>query len=172
MKTIDSIYGKFVIDDVLSDLIRSTPIQRLKKIHQGGAAFLINNNWNTTRYQHSIGVMLLIRLLNGSLLDQIKGLLHDISHTAFSHVIDYVYSRKKEDFHEYFYRQIIENSEIPGILLKHGYTLDLVLNYRCDILEEPLPNLSVDRIDYTLQDMYSFGIIKKKKFKIFWRLFL
>ena len=167
MRVINSIYGEFVIEDILKDLIYSKPVQRLKRIHQGGATFLVNKRWNTTRYQHSIGVMLLIKLLNGSILDQIKGLLHDISHTAFSHIIDYVYSFNDEDFHEHFYQKIVRNSEIPDILSKHGYKLEDILNYKCDILEEPLPNLSADRIDYTLLDMYNLGVIKENEIKNF-----
>ena len=38
--------------------------------------------------------MLLIKKLGGSVEEQIAGLLHDVSHTAFSHVIDYVFDNK------------------------------------------------------------------------------
>jgi len=51
----------------------------------------------TTRFDHSVGVMLLIRKLGAGsspasalLKEQVAALLHDVSHTAFSHVIDYV----------------------------------------------------------------------------------
>lgn len=35
--------------------------------------------------------MLLNRQLDASMEEQIVALLHDVSHTAFSHVIDYVF---------------------------------------------------------------------------------
>lgn len=86
----DEIYGEYEVEAVLQDLIQSKPVQRLKGIHQGGASYLVNPKWNVTRYEHSMGVMLLIRRLGGSIEEQIAGLLHDVSHTAFSHVIDFV----------------------------------------------------------------------------------
>lgn len=50
----------------------------------------MNKEWNVTRFDHSVGVMLLVKKLGGSVEEQIAGLLHDVSHTAFSHVVDYV----------------------------------------------------------------------------------
>ncbi len=39
--------------------------------------------------------MMLVNRLGGSLEEQIAALLHDVSHTAFSHVIDYVLEQKR-----------------------------------------------------------------------------
>lgn len=93
----DKIYGEFELEKVLEDLIVSKPVQRLKGIHQGGASYLVNEKWNETRFDHSVGVMLLIKKLGGSIEEQIAGLLHDVSHTAFSHVVDFVFVNIKED---------------------------------------------------------------------------
>ena len=109
----DEIYGEFEVDKVLEELILSKPVQRLKGIHQGGASYLVNEKWNVTRFDHSIGTMLLIKILGGSLEEQIAGLLHDVSHTAFSHVIDFVFENKEEDYHEKIYSSVIKESEIP-----------------------------------------------------------
>lgn len=76
LKIVDKIYGEFEIDEVLAALIESNAMQRLKGVHQGGASFLVHENWNVTRYEHSVGVMLLIRQLGGSVEEQIAGLLH------------------------------------------------------------------------------------------------
>lgn len=59
----DSIYGKHLVEGVLEELIVSKPVQRLKGIHQGGASYLVNEKWDVTRFDHSIGVMLLIKRL-------------------------------------------------------------------------------------------------------------
>jgi uncharacterized protein len=158
----DDIYGEFIITGVLEELINSRAVQRLKGIHQGGASYLVNKDWSVTRYEHSIGVMLLIKKLGGSMEQQIAGLLHDISHTAFSHVIDFVFDNKEEDFHEQKFSQIIENSDIPEILTRHGYKYeDLVLDHsQWSLLEQPAPFLCADRVDYTLRDMYQYGQIR------------
>lgn len=94
----DPVYGRWKVEEVLGELIHSPPVQRLQKIHPGGAAHLVHSAWNVTRFEHSVGVMLLIRHLGGSLEEQVAGLLHDVSHTAFSHVVDIVVASPEEVF--------------------------------------------------------------------------
>ncbi|WP_010097491.1 HD domain-containing protein [Ornithinibacillus scapharcae] len=157
----DNIYGEFEVDKVIEELILSEPMQRLKGIHQGGASYLVNKKWNVTRFDHSVGVMLLIKKLGGSIEEQIAGLLHDVSHTAFSHVIDFVFENKEEDFHEEIFSSFVKNSKIPAILAKYNYDYEDIL---CDdtkwtLLEQPAPEICADRVDYTLCDMYMYGHI-------------
>ncbi|MDU4938789.1 MAG: HD domain-containing protein [Clostridium sp.] len=165
----DILYGEFQVEDIFEILINTKEIQRLKKIHQGGASFLVNPKLNITRYDHSIGTMLLIRLLGGSIEEQIAGLFHDISHTAFSHVIDTVLDNKNEDYHEMILKDVINKSDIPKILESNGYNYeDILLNHeKWSILEKSAPKLCADRIDYTLRDMYNNGIITIEDVKKF-----
>ena len=78
----DYLYGDYIVEEVIEELINTKEVQRLKNIHQGGASYLVNPNWNVSRYEHSIGVMLLIRLMGGDIEEQIAGLLHDNLHYA------------------------------------------------------------------------------------------
>lgn len=169
MNISDPIYGEFIIDDVLEQLIHSKPIQRLKGIHQGGASYLVNPEWNVTRFEHSIGVMLLIKKLGGSLEEQIAGLLHDVSHTAFSHVIDFVFNNHAEDYHEKIVHEVVEKSEIPGILERFGYDYKEILfdDSKWSLLEQAAPELCADRVDYTLRDMHRYHQISLEKAKQF-----
>ncbi|WP_158824888.1 HD domain-containing protein [Mucilaginibacter lacusdianchii] len=155
----DNIYGNFEVDGILEELVSSSPVQRLKGIHQGGAIFLVDSSQQHTRYEHSIGVLCLVRHFGGSVEEQIAALLHDVSHTAFSHVGDQVFNHPDEDYHEHIFADVIERSEIPMILAKYGY--DQVLKHfdQYTLLERPLPELCADRIDYTLRDLYHAGLI-------------
>jgi len=162
----DNLYGKFSISPLIDELINSAPFERLKGIHQGGGIFLVNPKLTLTRHEHSIGVMLLIKLLGGTEIEQVAGLLHDISHTAFSHVIDYVVEHAGEDYHEEIFQRILNDSEIPEILSKHGYALS-ELDQDFNILEQPLPNLCADRVDYALRDLFYAGFINKEEVKDF-----
>ncbi|MED1410259.1 HD domain-containing protein [Bacillus paramycoides] len=157
----DVLYGEFKVDQVLEELILSKPVQRLKGIHQAGASYLMNEKWNVTRFDHSVGVMLLIKKLGGSVEEQIAGLLHDVSHTAFSHVIDYVFDNENESYHEEIFSSVVKNSEIPAILSKHGYRYEDILldDSKWALLERSAPDLCADRVDYTLRDMYTYGYI-------------
>lgn len=57
----DVLYGEFKVDPVVEELIVSKSVQRLKGIHQTGASYLVNKEWNVTRFDHSVGVMLLVK---------------------------------------------------------------------------------------------------------------
>lgn len=157
----DVIYGEFKVDKVLEELILSKHVQRLKGVHQAGASYLMNEKWNVTRFDHSVGAMLLIKKLGGSVEEQIAGLLHDVSHTAFSHVIDYVFDNENESYHEEIFSAVVKNSEIPAILSKHGYNYEDILldDSKWTLLERSAPELCADRVDYTLRDMYTYGYI-------------
>ncbi|MCZ6939200.1 HD domain-containing protein [Bacillus mycoides] len=157
----DVIYGEFKVDKVLEELILSKPVQRLKGVHQAGASYLMNEKWNVTRFDHSVGAMLLIKKLGGSVEEQIAGLLHDVSHTAFSHVIDYVFDNENESYHEEIFSAVVKNSEIPAILSKHGYNYEDILldDSKWTLLEKSAPELCADRVDYTLRDMFTYGYI-------------
>ncbi|WP_129691289.1 HD domain-containing protein [Gottfriedia acidiceleris] len=164
----DRLYGQYNIDQVLVELIDTKPIQRLKKIHQAGATFLVDHHFNGTRYDHSIGVMLLIKRLGGSVKEQIAGLLHDVSHTAFSHVIDFVFDIGEENYHETIFEKVILDSEIPSILEKYHIDIKEIFDIdKWKILEKELPKLCADRIDYTLRDMHTYFGTPKKEIEVF-----
>ncbi|HFK1528822.1 TPA: HD domain-containing protein [Bacillus cereus] len=157
----DVLYGEFEVDQVVEELISSKSMQRLKGIHQNGASYLMNEKWNVTRFDHSFGVMLLVKKLGGSVKEQIASLLHDVSHTAFSHVIDYVFHNEDESYHEEIFSSVVKNSEIPAILAKYGYNYEDILldDSKWTLLERSAPELCADRVDYTLRDMYTYGYV-------------
>ncbi|SDM54722.1 hypothetical protein SAMN04488084_10855 [Pedobacter antarcticus] len=103
--------------------------------------------------------MLLVRTLGGSLKEQVASLLHDVSHTAFSHVIDYVLKQKGEDYHEQIFEEVIAKSTIPSILSNYGFSTSVLEYPGYTLLDMPLPALCADRIDYTIRDLYHFGLI-------------
>lgn len=169
MKYRDKIYGDVEFTGVIEELINTSVFQRLKRIHQGGAIFLVNPKINHTRFEHSTGVMLLIKKLGGSIEEQVAGLIHDISHTAFSHLIDYVLEIEEEDYHEKRFEEVLRDKELNSVLKKYQLDTNKFIEIeKYQILEYPLPNLSADRIDYTLRDLFQIGRISTKE--ILWFL--
>lgn len=156
---IDRVYGTCSIEHpLLLQLLEAKPVQRLKKLNQSGASFLVCKNKDVTRYEHSVGVMLLLKMLGASIEEQAAGLLHDIPHTAFSHVADYVFENKEHDFHDRHYKEVLEKSDIPAIMKQHGYNyLRLLDETNYPLLEQPLPELCADRIDYSLRESVRMG---------------
>lgn len=163
----DFLYGNMELPAVFSDLLNTDVLKRLGGVHQSGAIFLVNPDICHSRLEHAIGVTLLIRTLGGSELEQIAGLLHDVSHTAFSHVGDYVFDNTDEDYHEKIFAEILCKSEVPDVLLKYGYNISDILHGTFDILEQPLPALCADRLDYTLRDGVHGGVISRQRARQF-----
>jgi HD superfamily phosphohydrolase len=159
----DRIYGDIDINEtVIVDLINSSIFQRLKKISQDGATHFIQPNRNVNRYEHSIGVWYLSKLFNRPIEEQIACLLHDLSHTAFSHVIDFVMKNSKHEFADEKLKQIILESEIPEILKNNNISLEKVLNKEnYPLLENNLPDVSVDRWDYFMRDGFMMNFLPK-----------
>ncbi len=157
----DRIYGDITIEEpVIAELIDSPPFQRLKKISQDGAPHFIQPVRTGTRYEHSIGVWYLSHRFSRPIEEQIAALLHDISHTAFSHVVDFVVQDEKHEFHDTFNKQVILDSDIPDILQKHNVDLQKVINKEHYVLlENDLPDISFDRWDYFMRDGFTIGFL-------------
>lgn len=157
----DDVYGYVRIrDGLLTDLLASQAVQRLRKVTQAGASSLVRSGRTVTRYDHSVGVMILAGKLGGDEHEQAAGLLQDVSHTAFSHTIDYVFEDRKEEFHEKIFKDVIEASDIPAILDQHGLVWqDLFAAQNLRRVDAPAPLLCADRLDYTLRDLLRFGRI-------------
>jgi hypothetical protein len=151
----DRIYGETTIEsEVIAELINSKPMQRLKGIGQYGVPDAYWHKKGYSRYEHSVGVMLLLKKLGASQEEQITGLLHDVSHTAFSHVIDFVIGEGgSESYQDEQHERFVSESEIPSILKRYGYNVARITDYHhFGLLERDSPDLCADRIDYSLRD--------------------
>jgi len=160
----DKIYGKTKITSpVLIDLIKSKPMQRLKKIAQHGVPNDYYHFKGGNRFEHCLGVMFLLRKLGASEEEQVAGLLHDVSHTAFSHVIDWVVGTgKTEDYQDKHHEEIIKSPEISKILKQYRISVQRIASYHhyFPLLEKDVPHLCADRIDYSLRE-FSLTIAKR-----------
>ena len=150
----DELYGECYVDDVIYEIINTRIFKRLKNIYQSGGGYLVNELWNVNRHEHSIGTMILSLKFNGNIEEQIKALLHDISHTAFSHVIDYVLKNENEDYHEKIQEDFLNDEELLSILEKYNLNIKRIMSKNYSFLDDELPKLSFDRIDYTLRDLF------------------
>jgi len=156
MRYDDVIYGPFDIEEpVLLDLMASDALDRLRGVTQHGITALLGITAPFTRFDHSVGAMLLVRRLGASLDEQIGALLHDVSHTAFSHVIDFVFDdHSAQSYHEEKKPGFLAASDVPGILRRHGRDWrGFVDETRFSLLEQDLPALCADRLDYFLRDL-------------------
>ncbi len=161
----DKVYGSMdITESVIIDLINTKSMQRLKGINQYGSWVVTNPEFDTTRFEHSVGVCILLKKLGASLEEQIAGLLHDVSHTAFSHVLDYMYNRsEKQDTADRSYKKFVMNSEIPAVLEKHGISVNKIIDGDFRIMKKDIPDICADSLDYFLRDSLIFNRIDKTK---------
>ena len=119
MKYQDKIFGEVEISEpVILDLINSPTIQRLKEIDQAGYFEPYFPKSKHTRFEHSVGAYILLNKFNAPAEEQIAGLIHDVSHSAFSHCVDYVLdegSEKEQSHQDNVFEDFVLKSEIPAI---------------------------------------------------------
>jgi len=162
-------------DRLLWSLIDTREFQRLRHIRQMGMAHFAYHGCEHSRFPHSIGVMhlsrrMLERLAPGWNIDEdtvlaVKGagLLHDLGHGPFSHVIEHWF----DDHHEAWTRRIIldEDTEIHKALatVHHGFPRRVADVLRGQI--EPVwlkylvsSQLDADRFDYLIRDSLMTGV--------------
>ena len=171
MKYTDRVYGNFEIEEpVILELINSKTVQRLKDIDQAGYFEPHFTGTAHSRFEHSIGVYLLLKMYGAPIEEQIAGLIHDVSHSAFSHCIDYVLdagSEKEHNHQDNIFDAFVRKSEIPEILKKYGLDLEYILDDKnFPLKEKELPDLCADRIDYSLRTATVFKEIKNGKYFI------
>jgi uncharacterized protein len=157
----DSLYGPVQIEEpVLLELMQTAAVQRLRGVLQHGISGLIGITSPVTRFDHSMGAMLLVRRLNGSVAEQIAALLHDVSHTAFSHVIDYVFGgHDSQSYHDQVKESYLAGTDVPAALARRGYDWRVFLREEdFPLLEQPAPALCADRLDYSLRDSLELGL--------------
>ena len=155
--TLTTLYGTFEITEpILLELLDSAPMQRLKEVRQLGVWNYAIKPDNFNRFDHSVGVFTLVRKFGGSLKEQIAALLHDVSHTVFSHVgaFFFVHDAKQmdqfqDDMHEWY----LHASGLDAILARYNYTIEEIIPHDPTFkrLEQELPNLCADRIDYNIR---------------------
>lgn len=118
----DEVYGKEEIrEPLLLDILSSDAMQRARGISQHGITALIGITPPFSRFDHSLGTMILVRRLGADIHEQVAALLHDISHTAFSHVVDYVFDdHNGQNYHEEQMEEFVANTDIPEMLERYG----------------------------------------------------
>ncbi len=156
----DRVYGESTIDDPdLLPLIAGPTFQRLKGIRQAGPSAFAHPFKTVSRFEHSLGVYLLLRRLGADRQECVAGLLHDISHTAFSHAVDFLFTSEEQDHHEGLKPLFLNRPDVRSALGRLGYRPEQFYDDAIyPLLEQPLPALCADRVDYFLRDGETCGV--------------
>lgn len=156
-RVISTKYGDFTVTEpVLLDLFDSPALERIKGVRQYGLIdYIADGKQDYTRYEHCVGVWALLRKYGRPLDEQIAGLIHDVSHTVFSHVGEYVFKHHsdknsyQDDIHDWY----LKKQGLDKVLAKYNFSLTDVSpkNEKHKAQEQDLPDLCADRIDYNIK---------------------
>ncbi len=163
-----------ICDPFIIKTIKAPIMQRLKGVDQSGLPHYFNKSLpQYTRFEHCIGVYLITRKAHESekrqtqnqKAEQLAALLHDASHTVFSHTGDFVFSNKNyhhdHSYQDHIHLWFLEKMGIKELLKGTSFTLkeldpDLP-QYKA--LEQSYPDMCADRIEYNLHTALVFGKI-------------
>ena len=170
----DPLYGYITVDyKIISDLIDTKEIQRLRRIRQLAGVGMVFQTAEHSRFTHSLGAYhmanLVIKNVDGmneipeyeKVLFLCAALLHDVGHGPFSHAFENVISIS----HEEYTTKIIKTNgtEINKVLsIKEGLADDIASVIEHDgkypLIESLVSSqLDVDRMDYLSRDAYMTG---------------
>jgi hypothetical protein len=174
----DPLWGREAIgdqpgDEVLVDLYRHPALQRLAAIEQLTLPKIyatMPGSFELTRWEHVWGSVVFTRKMlraaeaegrafddRGKLKFQLRTLLSDVGHTAFSHGGDWLKQGfgGPEDSHDLGLFQFLEDVGVNGVLRRHSIEpAEVIMPEGAeDFVECPSPDLCVDRVDYGCREI-------------------
>lgn len=170
----DPLYGYITVDyKIISDLIDSKELQRLRRIRQLSGVSMVFQTAEHSRFTHSLGAYqmanLVLQNVDGmqdipeynKVLFLCSALLHDIGHGPYSHAFEGVTGTP----HEEMSIKLIQNplTDVNKILSKSDTLADDIAavishNNKFPLIEALVSSqLDVDRMDYLSRDAYFTG---------------
>ena len=182
------LYGFISITPRMRNIIDTPEFKRLHNLRQLGLTYLIYPSANHTRFEHSLGVSHLAKILSSSLqknqpelgitdneieLVQIAGLIHDIGHGPFSHLYDEEFSPNlhHESRGQKLFVTMVTKYELQFTKEEIKFIIDCIEppknlegNFKFQIVSNKLCSIDVDKIDYIQRDNYHLGFGLNEKY--------
>ncbi len=168
----DPVWGEEIIgdqegDELLLELIRHPAVQRSRDIEQltlPKEYTTIPNTSYLKRIEHELGILELTRKIcrqndispKESLIFQLRALVSDLAHSTGSHLGDWACQddHREENLHEHELYKYMDYTGLNKIIEEYGIDpYEITSPKQPDWLEDKLPNLCVDRVDYGLREM-------------------
>lgn len=170
----DPLYGYIKVDyKIISDLIDSKELQRLRRISQLSGVSMVFPTAEHSRFTHSLGAYqmanLVIEGVDGfekiseyeKLIFLISALLHDVGHGPFSHAFENVMDKSHEDMTvAIILNKDTEINKILSIGPSLAFDVAGIISHsgKYPLIETLVSSqLDVDRMDYLSRDAYFTG---------------
>ena len=125
-----------------------------------------------SRFDHSLGVALIVWQHTHDKKQAMAGLLHDVATPVFAHVVDFLKG-------DYLAQEATEagteatiraSRELCAALDKYGLTVDEVKDYHVyPIADNDSPRLSADRLEYSIGNMFNYGFADYRTIETLYR---
>ena len=119
-----------------------------------------------SRFDHSMGVALIVWHFTGDMAQAMSGLLHDIATPVFAHVVDFLHGdhMTQESTESATSAMIRADAHLCATLERRQLPFEAVEDYhRYPIADNDSPKLSADRLEYTLGNGVNFGFITREQ---------
>ena len=185
------LHGFITLTPRMRQIVDTSEFKRLHKLRQLGVTYFVYPSANHTRFEHSLGVSHLAKLLMISLskknidlninenlieLVQIAGLVHDIGHGPFSHLYDDLLLNPEDPHHEergiQIFQKMIQKYNLPFTAQEVKFIIQLINpneenknNWLYQIIANKYCSIDVDKIDYIQRDSYHLGFGLSEKYE-------
>ena len=191
-KTINCpLHGVITLTPRMCKIIDTPEYQRLHKLKQLGVTYHVYPSATHTRFEHSLGVSHLAKILLNSIkekhpefylddnfieLYQIAGLIHDIGHGPFSHLYDDEIIGEKDMNHESrginIFKDMVEKYSLSYDKSEIDFIIELIEpsknnknDWKYQIINNKFCSIDVDKVDYIQRDCYHLGFGINQKFE-------
>lgn len=166
-------------DEIPEFLLRFMDLDIMKRIEKVGMNCgceytqfpLFVNLKPYSRYDHSVGCALIVWHFTKDKAAALAALFHDVATPSFSHVIDFLHKDYLvQESTEEKTEEILKSSlELKELLNHYDILLDDIKDYHIyPIADNKTPRLSADRLEYTLSNLYNYGMCTLEEIKMFY----
>ncbi|RLI43926.1 hypothetical protein DRO64_04890, partial [Candidatus Bathyarchaeota archaeon] len=178
----DPVHGYISLSEDEVRVLDTYPVQRLRRIIQLPFVHLVYPGARHTRFDHSLGCMYLAGEFAERLgfdehrrkLLRLAGLLHDLGHTPYSHLLEPLLEEAGTTHEEMTIKILEDDQELREAVKKCGVSVDEVIDVlrgkgaESAIISGPM---DADKLDFLMRDSYftgaSYGLLDAKR--IIWR---
>ena len=178
----DPVHGYISLSEDEVRVLDTYPVQRLRRIIQLPFVHLVYPGARHTRFDHSLGCMYLAGEFAERLgfdehrrkLLRLAGLLHDLGHTPYSHLLEPLLEEAGTTHEEMTIKILEDDRELREAVKKCGVSVDEVIDVlrgkgaESAIISGPM---DADKLDFLMRDSYftgaSYGLLDAKR--IIWR---
>ena len=178
----DPVHGYISLGEDEVGVLDTYPVQRLRRIIQLPFVHLVYPGARHTRFDHSLGCMYLAGEFSERLgfdehrrkILRLAGLLHDLGHTPYSHLLEPLLEEAGTTHEEMTIKILEDDRELRDAVKRCGVSVDEVIDVlRGEGAESAIISgpMDADKLDFLMRDSYftgaSYGLLDAKR--IIWR---